>query len=188
MKNFQKVYILWANRDDSLPLFIEFENQTINWVEFDEFLKGIKPIKDYAPVNFIVKKPKKILCDFYQTLGSGLVSNRLLKLTNVFSHYRKFPVQVNGEDFSMLLIDKETDCFDKANSVYVSYDEADKYLASIAEYSFMNQEVDTMNVFSIPEYQYMYCTDIVKKELEKKSYLGFSFIEIYDVNTGRVPI
>jgi hypothetical protein len=188
MKKFQKIYILWSNRDDGLPLFIESINQTIDWVAFDEFLKGLRPIKDYVPVNFIVKKPKKMLCDFYQTSGCGVVSNRLLHLTNVFDHYKKFAVQVNGEDFSMLLIDKETNCFDKANSVCVAYDDADKYLGSIAEYTFFDDKVDATHVFSIPEYHYMYCTDVVKKELEQKAYLGFSFIEVYDVTTGRVPI
>jgi hypothetical protein len=188
MKKFQKVYILWSNRDDALPLFIESDKQNINWIEFDEYIKGKRPIKEYRTVNFIVKKPKKMLCDFYFATGLGVVSKRLLELTAIFDSYKKFPVQVNGEDFFMLLVDKVTDCFDVANSVWVKYDEANTMMGSIAEYTFFNDKVDANHEFSIPEYHYMYCTDLVKSELEQKANLGFSFIEIYDVTTGRVPI
>jgi hypothetical protein len=125
MKKFQKVYILGSNKDDALPLFIKPDQENINWQELDDYINGKKPIKDYAPVNFIVKKPKKILCDFYYTSGRGIVSKRLLELTNVFEGYKKFPVQVNDEDFLMLLLHKKTDCFDRANSIWVKYDEAD---------------------------------------------------------------
>lgn len=34
--------------------------------------------------------------------------------------------------------------------------------------------------FSIPEYNYLYCTDIMKDEIEKLSNLGFTFLEIFD--------
>jgi hypothetical protein len=61
-------------------------------------------------------------------------------------------------------------------------------MGSIAEYTFFIDKVNVEQVFSIPEYHYLYCTDIVKNEIEQLSTLGFSFIEVYDVNTGRVPI
>ena len=188
MNKFQKVYILWSKRDDALPLFIEPDKQNVNWLAFDEYLKGEKPIEEYKTVNFIVKKPKKMLCDFYFTAGLGVVSKRLLELTTVFDNYKRFSVQVNGEDFFMLLVDKQTDCFDIENSVWVKYDDADTMMGSIAEYTFFYDKVDAKHVFSIPEYNYTYCTDLVKSELEEKANLGFSFIEVYDVTTGKVPI
>jgi hypothetical protein len=188
MKKFQKVYILMGNRDDSKPLFINYEQADINWVELDLFVKGIKPLNEYKMANFIIKKPKKLICDYYQGFCSGMVSKRLLDLTNVFDNYRKFHVQINGKDFSALTIDKVTDCFDKENSIWVKYDKADTMMGSIAEYTFFIDKVNAEQVFSIPEYHYLYCTDIVKNEIEKLSTLGFSFIEVFDVTTGRMPI
>ena len=188
MRNFQKVYILWSNRDDSLPLFINYRQKDLNWVELEEFMNGTRPIAQYKPFNFIIKKPKKLVCDYFGGNKQGMVSKRLLDLTNVFDNYRKFPVQINGQDFLTLIIDKETNCLDRANSIYVELEENAKIFLSIAEYTFFNDKVDVNHVFSIPEYNYLYCTDIVKNELEKLSTLGFSFIEIYDVTTGRVPI
>jgi hypothetical protein len=188
MKRFQKVFILGSNRDDSKPLFIDYNDPNIDWIALAEFVDGTKPIQDYVIANFTIKKPQKMLCDFYYTMGRGVVSKRLLALTDVFDSFKKFPVQINSEDFFILTIDRETDCFDRANSVCVSYDETSKYLGSIAEYTFFDDKVDANQVFSIPQYHYMYCTDVVKRELEQKAHLGFSFIEIYDVTTGRVPI
>jgi hypothetical protein len=188
MNKFQKVYILWSNRDDSKPLFINYEQADINWLELDNFVKGFKPLNEYKIANFVIKKPKKLICDFYQGFCNGMVSKRFLDLTNIFDSFKKFPVQVNGEDFSALTIDKLTDCFDKENSVWVKYDEADTMMGSIAEYTFFPNKVDVENVFAIPEYHYLYCTDVVKNEIEKLSTLGFSFIEVFDVTTGRVPI
>jgi hypothetical protein len=188
MNTFQKVYILLANRDDAKPLFINHSQADINWLELDEFAKEIRPMKDYKIANFIIKKPKKMICDYYNGFCNGMVSKRLLEQTDIFDNYKKFPVQINGEDFSALIIDKKTDCFDHANSVWVKYDDADVMMGSIAEYTFFKDKVDAEHVFSIPEYHYLYCTDIVKNEIEKLSNLGFSFIEVYDVTTGRVPI
>jgi hypothetical protein len=188
MKKFQKVYILWSNRDDSKPLFINYAQEDINWVELDDYVKGKKSMSTYKTVNFIIKKPKKLICDYYLGFCNGMVSKRLLDLTNIFDNYRKFPVQINGEDFSALIIDKLTDCFDKENSVWVKYDEADTMMGSIAEYTFFPDKVDVKNVFAIPEYNYLYCTDVVKNKIEQLSTLGFTFIEVYDVTTGRVPI
>jgi hypothetical protein len=187
MKNFQKVYILLGHRNDALPLYINYEQHDINWIELDEFAKGICPMKDYKIANFIIKKPKKMICDFYNGFCNGMVSKRLLDQTEIFNNYRKFPVQINGEDFFALIIDKETDCFDRANSVFVTFDDNDDIL-SIAEYTFFINKVDVEKVFSIPEYNYMYCTDIVKDEIEKRTALGFTFLEIFDVTTGRVHI
>jgi hypothetical protein len=188
MNKFQKIYILLANRDDSKPLFINFEQADINWTALDNSIKGFKPFDEYKMANFIIKKPKKLICDYYQGVGCGIVSKRLLDLTDIFDNYTKFPVQVNGEDFFALTIDKVTDCFDAANSIWVKYDEADTMMGSIAEYTFFPDKVDVENVFSIPEYHYLYCTDVVKNKIEHLSTLGFSFIEVYDVTTGRVPI
>jgi hypothetical protein len=188
MKTFQKVYILWSNRDDSKPLFINYKQENINWSELDDFIKGVKSISEYITVNLIIKKPKEMVCDFYHGVGSGLVSKRLLDLTNIFDSFKKFPVQINDEDFSVLIIDKLTDCFDTENSVYVKYDEADIMMGSIAEYTFFPNKVDVENVFAIPEYHYLYCTNVVKNKIENLSELGFSFLEVYDVTTGRVSI
>jgi hypothetical protein len=185
---FQKVYILGSNRDDALPLYINYEQEDINWMELEEFINGTKPFEDYKPVNFIIKKPKKLVCDYYSGCKQGMVSKRFLEQTNMFDNYRKFPVQINDEDFFVLIIDKVADCFDQANSVWVKYDDADVMMGSIAEYTFFNDKVDVNHVFSIPEYHYIYCTDIVKNDIGKLSNLGFSFIEVYDVTKGRVPI
>jgi hypothetical protein len=189
MSKFQKVYILWANRDDSKPLFIESGQDGIDYIELEAYYNGKKPMSSYKIANFIIKnKPKEMVCDCFIGLGPLMISKRLLDLTNVFDSFKKFPVQVNGEDFSALTIDKVTDCFDKENSVWVKYDEADAMMGSIAEYTFFPDKVDVENVFTIPEYHYLYCTDVVKNEIEKLSTLGFTFIEVYDVTTGRVPI
>jgi hypothetical protein len=189
MSNFQKVYILMGSRDDSKPLFIDYEQGDIDWQELDAYFNGSKPMDSYKIANFIIKnKPKEMVCDCFIGLGSLMISKRLLDLTNVFDSFKKFPVQVNGEDFSALTIDKVTNCFDKENSVYVKYDEADVKMGSIAEYTFFPDKVDVENVFAIPEYHYVYCTDVVKNKIEQLSTLGFSFIEVYDVTTGRVPI
>jgi hypothetical protein len=187
MHQFQKIYIVLSNRDDALPLFINYRQKDINWIVLDEFVKGIRPMGDYTLANFIIKKPKKMICDFYFGFCNGMVSKRLLDQTEIFNHYRKFPVQINGEDFFALIIDKETNCLDRANSVYVELEENAKTFLSIAEYTFFIDKVDANHVFSIPEYNYLYCTDIVKQKIEKISTLGFSFIEIFDVTTGRVP-
>jgi hypothetical protein len=63
-----------------------------------------------------------------------------------------------------------------------------KSFLSIAEYTFFIDKVGANHVFSIPEYNYMYCTDIVKDEIEKRTTLGFTFLEIFDVTTGRVHL
>jgi hypothetical protein len=188
MKNFQKVYILLGHRNDALPLYINYEQHDINWLELDEFVKGIRPMKEYKIANFIIKKPKKMICDFYNGFCNGMVSKPLFDQTEIFNNYRKFPVQINDEDFFALIIDKETDCFDRANSVYVELEENAKTFLSIAEYTFFIDKVDANHVFSIPEYNYMYCTDIVKEEIENLSSLGFTFLEIFDVTTGRVHL
>jgi hypothetical protein len=189
MNKFQKVYILWANKDDSKPLFIDHNQDGIDAQELDAYYTGSKPIASYKIANFIIKnKPKEMVCDCFIGLGPLMISKRLLNLTNVFDSFKKFPVQVNGEDFSALTIDKVTDCFDKENSIYVKYDEADVMMGSIAEYTFFTNKVDAENVFAIPEYHYLYCTDVVKNKIEQLSTLGFTFIEVYDVTTGRVPI
>lgn len=188
MKNFQKIYILLGHRNDALPLYINYEQHDINWVGLDKFIKGIRPMKDYKTVNFIIKKPKKMICDFYNGFCNGMVSKRLLDQTEIFNNYRKFPVQINGEDFFALITNKETNCFDRANSVYVALEENAKSFLSIAEYTFFIDKVDANHVFSIPEYNYMYCTDIVKDEIEKLSSLGFTFLEIFDVTKGRVNL
>jgi hypothetical protein len=185
---FQKVYILSSNRDDALPLFINYEQENINWMELEEFINGDKAFEHYTPVNFIIKKPKKLVCDYYSGCKQGMVSKRFLEQTNIFTNYRKFPVQINDEDFYVLIIDKVTDCFDQENSVCVKYDDADIKMGSIAEYTFFDDKIDVKHVFSIPEYHYIYCTDNVKNEIEQLSNLGFSFIEVYDVTTGRVSI
>lgn len=183
--NFNKIYIIGQNNDDGLPLFIETDKQQVNWAELNEFISGVKPISTYKPYHFTVKKPKTLLCDYYHIVGLGAVSQRLMELTSVFDSFRKLPIFINDEAFNVLIPSDVTDCFNVEESVWVKYDAANNMMSSIAEYTFWDEKVEVNRVFTIPQYHYNYCTDLVKNELESKANLGFSFTEIYDVASGR---
>jgi hypothetical protein len=183
MQLVNKVYMITFTGDDSNP-FIQYDMNThIDWILVSECLNGTRSMSEYTPIEIVVKHKDANKCDFYGCSGSyGLLSKKAIDLLGdgAVENYQTLPAKLNGEDFSLLYCKKETDCFDRQNSKYVEFDEPSKFLLSIEKYAFYPDKIDANCIFSIPESNRMFCSQVLASTIENQLQ-GFRLIELFSV-------
>ena len=179
MEKIEKTYIVYPVRDGSKPFILYPKNTHIDWVLFDEFTKGIRPMSDYVPIRIKVKHKAALQYDFYHCSATmGLLSEKAISVLGeeMLENYRKIPVFINEKPYFALQIAKETDCLDLEKSVYVAFDEPSKYILSIAKAIFHFDKLNPNQWFSIPQINYIYCTERVAEKIKQTDLVGFEFI------------
>jgi hypothetical protein len=185
MQLIEKVFIVYLTSDEMKPHMDYGLNDHIDWVLVSEYLNGTRPIEEYVPIEIKVDHPSATEWDYYACSGSyGLFSAKAVQVLGeqALKNYRLFPTKLNGDSYFLLVCANETDCLDRANSIYATFDEPSKFLLSIEKYSFFTDKIDADCIFSIPESNYMYCTQILENTINKQLQ-GFRLIEVFNSKT-----
>lgn len=171
-----------SSTDDDFKPSIQYDQNThVDWVLVSECLSGARPVSEYIPIEIVVNHKEANKCDFYGCSGSyGLLSKKAIDLLgdHAIDNYQALPAKLNGEDFSLLHCKEETDCFDRQNSKYIAFDEPSKFLLSIERYAFHLDKIDASCIFSIPESNRMFCSQVLATTLERQLQ-GFKLIELF---------
>jgi hypothetical protein len=179
MENTEKTYIVYPIRDDAKPFILDDENTHINWLQFDEFMKGIRPLSDYKPLEFIVKHKDALKYDMYHCTSCMCVLSQKAIDTlgeEMLENYIKVPVFINSKPYYAIKVAKTIDCIDLEKSVYVDPEGKGEQFLSIAKAIFHFDKLNSNQWFSIPQYIYIYCTESVAEKIKKTDLLGFEFI------------
>jgi hypothetical protein len=180
MENTEKTYIVYPIRDDAKPFILYPKNTHIDWVVFDEFMKGIRPMSDYKPIELKVKHKDALKYDYYHCSGCmGLLSQKAVDVLGekMLENYERVPVFINKKPYFAIKIIRFFDCLDFEKSVYVDIEGTKEYLLSIAKAVFHFDKLNPEQWFSIPQYPiYIYCTERVAEKIKQTDLVGFEFI------------
>jgi hypothetical protein len=179
MNNTEKTYIVYPVRDDRKPFILDSKNTHINWLAFDEFMKGIRPMSDYKPIEFKVKHKDALKYDFYHCSSCmGVLSQKAIDVLGdkMLENFKKVPVFINKKPYFAIKVVKETDCLDLENSVYEAIDDPQKYILSISKAVFHFDKLNPDQWFCIPQINYIYCTERVAEKIKQTDLVGFEFI------------
>jgi hypothetical protein len=180
MDNTEKTYCVYPIRDDAKPFILDNQNKHINWMEFDEFMKGKRPMSDYKPLQLKVKHKDALKYDFYSFSSCmGLLSQKAIDILGekMLENYKKVPVFINKKPYFAIKVVITTDCLDFEKSVYVDLDGTKENLLSIAKAIFHFDKLNPEQWFSIPQYDiYIYCTEWVADKIKQTDLVGFEFI------------
>jgi hypothetical protein len=181
----EKVFIVFFSQDDARPFITTDANEHVDWIALAEGMEGSRPLENYAPIELAVNHPDATQFDFYKCDGRhDVFSERAVCILGdaAFKNYRLFPASINGEPYFILsrcLAD--VDCFDRQNSTYVECDPPEKLMFSIAKYAFFPEKIDSAYFFSIPESQYLLCSQVLAEPINREL-KGFGLIEVFNVN------
>jgi hypothetical protein len=187
MRATEKVFIVFFSQSDTRPFIRTDANEHVDWIALAEWMEGTRPSESYEPIELTVDHPDGTQFDFYRCDGRhDVFSERAVRILGfaAFKNYRLFPARINGAPYFILSrCLTEIDCFDRQNSTYVECDPPEKLMFSIAEYAFFPERIDPACFFSIPESQYLFCTQVLAEVIDREL-KGFGLIEVFDVSAG----
>jgi hypothetical protein len=181
----EKVFIVFFSQDDTRPFITTDSNEHIDWIALVELMEGRRPLENYAPIELAVDRPDATQFDFYKCDGRyNVFSERAVRILgdNAFKNYRLFPARINCAPYFILSrCLAEIDCFDRKNSIYVECDPPEKLMFSIAKFAFFPENIDPAYFFSIPESQYLFCSQVLAEPINREL-KGFELIEVFNIN------
>jgi hypothetical protein len=175
-----KIYEIGVSLEEDRPQ-INFEIQgKIDWALIDECLQGIRPISEYHLINIVMDNESFFEWDYYACPGTlGLWSERAIQILGkeAFENYELVPAELGNQNFFFLKCLKRLDCIDKINSIYEHLPSNPDRFMSVQKYAFHMNNIDRKYIFSLPETERLYCSEIYAQSIVE-NLKGFRVLEL----------
>jgi hypothetical protein len=176
----KKIFEILPSLEKARPEIDYEKNSKTDWLLASECLDGSKPVTECPSIDLSIDHSEALEWDYYGCPGTlGLFSGKAVHVLggNAFQGFQLVPAKINSQSYFFLKCFKKTDCFDRAASTYVPFDDPIR-LMTIQKYAFKLEKIDTKRLFCIPEYKSIYCSDEVQS-LISKQLRGFRLVEVF---------